>query len=29
MKSVNVCDKYGTREIDSYEALKEWWMNED
>ena len=29
MKSVNVCDKYGTREIDSYEALKGWWTNED
>ena len=29
MKKVNVCDKQGTRVIDSYEALKEWWTNED
>ena len=29
MKKVNVCDKHGTRVIDSYEALKEWWTNED
>ncbi len=29
MEKVNVCDKQGTREIDSYEELKEWWTNEN
>ena len=29
MDKVKVCDKKGTREIESYEMLKEWWMNED
>jgi len=29
MERVMVCDKSGTHEIDSYEELKEWWMNED
>ena len=29
MERVNVRDKKGMREIDSYEALKEWWTNED
>lgn len=29
MDKVNVCDKYGTREIASYEELKEWWSDED
>lgn len=29
MKQVNVCDQQGTREIASYEALKEWWTNEN
>lgn len=29
MKKVNICDKQGIREIDSYENLKEWWENEN
>lgn len=29
MDKVNACDKKGVREITSYEALKEWWLNED
>ena len=29
MDGVNVCDKKGVREIRSYEALKEWWTDED
>ena len=29
MKKVNVCDKHGIHETDSYEELKEWWTNED
>ena len=29
MDRVDVFDKYGLREIDSYEELKEWWQNED
>ena len=29
MKKVNVYDKHGIHEIDSYEELKEWWKNED
>ncbi len=29
MDKVNVCDKHGTRVIDSYEALKEWWTDEN
>ncbi len=29
MDKVNVSDKRGTKVIDSYEALKEWWTNED
>ena len=29
MTKVNVCDKQGIREIDSYDELKEWWINED
>jgi len=29
MDSVIVCDNRGTHEIDSYEKLKEWWINED
>ena len=29
MKKVNVCDKNGIHETDSYEELKEWWTNED
>ena len=29
MEKVYVADKKGKREIDSYEALKEWWQNEN
>ena len=29
MDKVSVSDKYGTREINSYEELKAWWTNED
>ena len=29
MDKVNVCDKKGIREIDSYEELKEWWTGEN
>ena len=29
MTKVAAADKKGTREIDSYEELKEWWQNED
>ncbi len=29
MKAVIACDKQETREISSYEDLKEWWINED
>ena len=29
MDRVNVRDKKGVREVASYEALKEWWMNEN
>ena len=29
MEQVNVRDQKGTRIMDSYEALKEWWTNED
>ena len=29
MTKVAVPDKKGTRKIDSYEELKEWWQNED
>lgn len=29
MQKVKVCDKKGVREIDSYDALKEWWTDED
>lgn len=29
MKKVNVFDSQGIHEIDSYEELKEWWINED
>lgn len=29
MDKVNVYEKKGVREIDSYEALKEWWTDED
>lgn len=29
MTKVAATDKKGTREIDSYEELKEWWQNED
>lgn len=29
MDKVNVSDKHCTRVVDSYEALKEWWTNED
>ena len=29
MDRVKACDKKNVQEIDSYEALKEWWANED
>ena len=29
MTGVNICDKHGIREIDSYEELKEWWTSEN
>ena len=29
MDKVTVCDKKGKRIIDSYDALKEWWTNEN
>lgn len=29
MNMVNICDKHGTRMIDSYDDLKEWWESED
>ena len=29
MEKVKVCDKKGTREIASYEELKEWWTDEN
>lgn len=29
MDKVNVCDKKGVRVIETYEALKEWWTNEN
>ena len=29
MEKVNVCDKHGTKVIDSYDELKEWWTDED
>jgi hypothetical protein len=29
MDKVNVCDKNGTKVIDSYDALKEWWTDEN
>lgn len=29
VQSVNVNDGKGSKEMDSYEALKEWWINEN
>ena len=29
MDKVNVCDKHGMKVIDSYDALKEWWTDEN